>query len=144
MTRTDAIANAHQLIASGEFLKTLERRVAFQTESQSGGRARELRAYLEQEMQPAFAELDFESRLVESPSGKAPFLVAEHREGVSLPTVLIYGHGDVVDGMAGEWRGNLDPWKTTKIDNRVYGRAAAPEQQGPALDQSRRAPRRCV
>jgi acetylornithine deacetylase/succinyl-diaminopimelate desuccinylase-like protein len=125
MTRADAIANAHRQIASGEFLKTLDRRVGFKTESQSGGRDKELRAYLEQEMRPAFAALDFESRLVESPSGKSPFLLAEHREDASLPTVLIYGHGDVVDGMVGEWRGNLDPWKTTRIDNRVYGRGTA-------------------
>jgi len=125
MTRASAIAHAHHQIASGEFLKTLERRVAYQTESQNAGRGDELRAYLEQEMRTALAELDFESRLVESPSGKAPFLVAEHREGASLPTVLIYGHGDVVDGMVGEWRSNLDPWQTTKIDNRVYGRGTA-------------------
>ena len=125
MSRTDAIANAHQLIASGEFLKILDRRVGYKTESQNAVRAGELRAYLEKEMQPAFAELDFESRLVESPSGKSPFLVAEHREGASLPTVLIYGHGDVVDGMAGEWRDGLDPFKTTRIDNRVYGRGTA-------------------
>jgi len=125
MTRTDAIANAHQLIASGEFLKTLARRVAFQTESQNGGRPKELRAYLEGEMQSAFAELDFESRIVESPSGKSPFLVARHQEDAQLPTVLIYGHGDVVDGMVGEWRDNLDPWKTTKVGNRLYGRGTA-------------------
>jgi acetylornithine deacetylase/succinyl-diaminopimelate desuccinylase-like protein len=125
MTRTDAIANAHQLIASGEFLKILDRRVGYKTESQNAGRAEELRAYLEKEMRAAFAELDFESRLVESPSGKSPFLFAEHREEASLPTVLIYGHGDVVDGMEGEWRGNLDPFKTTRIDNRVYGRGTA-------------------
>src|SRR6202035_883647 len=104
---------------------TLGRRVAYQTESQSTGREAELRAYLEKEMQPAFAELDFESRLVESPSGKSPFLVAEYRESDALPTVLIYGHGDVVDGMVGEWRGGLDPWKVTTIDNRVYGRGTA-------------------
>jgi acetylornithine deacetylase/succinyl-diaminopimelate desuccinylase-like protein len=125
MTRTNAIANAHHLIASDEFLKILDRRVGYKTESQNAGRAEELRAYLEKEMRPAFAELDFESRLVESPSGKSPFLVAERREGASLPTVLIYGHGDVVDGMVGEWRGNLDPFKTTRIDNRVYGRGTA-------------------
>jgi len=123
--RADAIANAHQHFASGEFLKTLERRVAYKTESQNAGRAAELRAYLEKEMQPAFAELDFESRLVESPSGKSPFLIADYREGASLPTVLVYGHGDVVDGMEGEWRGNLDPFRTTRIDNRVYGRGTA-------------------
>jgi acetylornithine deacetylase/succinyl-diaminopimelate desuccinylase-like protein len=125
MTRTDAIANAHQLVASGEFLKTLERRVAFQTESQNGGRPKELRAYLEQEMRSTFAGLDFESRVVESPSGKSPFLVAARQEDARLPTVLIYGHGDVVDGMVGEWRDHLDPWKTTRVGNRVYGRGTA-------------------
>jgi acetylornithine deacetylase/succinyl-diaminopimelate desuccinylase-like protein len=125
MTRTDAIANAHRHFASGEFLKTLERRVAYKTESQNAGRADELRAYLEKEMNPALAELDFDSRLVESPSGKSPFLVADYREGARLPTVLVYGHGDVVDGMEGEWRGNLDPFKITKIDNRAYGRGTA-------------------
>jgi acetylornithine deacetylase/succinyl-diaminopimelate desuccinylase-like protein len=123
--RADAIANVHRQFSSGEFLQTLGRRVAYQTESQSSGREAELRAYLEKEMRPAFAELDFESRLVESPSGKSPFLVAEHRESDELPTVLIYGHGDVVDGMVGEWRGGLDPWKLTTIDNRVYGRGTA-------------------
>jgi len=63
--------------------------------------------------------------LVESPSGKAPFLIAEHHEDASAPTVLMYGHGDVVDGMVGEWRGGLDPWRTTQIDGRVYGRGTA-------------------
>jgi acetylornithine deacetylase/succinyl-diaminopimelate desuccinylase-like protein len=123
--RAAAIANAHQHFASGEFLKTLERRVAYKTESQNAGRTAELRAYLEREMRPAFAELDFDSRLVESPSGKSPFLIADYRESASLPTVLVYGHGDVVDGMEGEWRGNLDPFKTTTIGNRVYGRGTA-------------------
>ena len=125
MTRADAVANAQRQIASGEFLGDLDRRVGFKTESQNAGRAAELRAYLEQEMRPAFAALDFDSRLVESPSGRSPFLLAEHREGASLPTVLIYGHGDVVDGMVGEWRGDLDPWRTTKIGNRLYGRGTA-------------------
>src|SRR6201996_3571291 len=125
MTRTDAIANAHHLMASGEFLKTLERRVAFRTESQNGGRPAELRAYLEQEMRQSFAELGFETRIVESPSGKSPFLVARYQEDAKLPTVLIYGHGDVVDGMEGEWRDNLDPWRTTQVGNRVYGRGTA-------------------
>ena len=37
----------------------------------------------------------------------------------------MYGHGDVVDGMVGEWRDNLDPWRTTVVGNRVYGRGTA-------------------
>ena len=125
MTRADAIARAQALVSSGDFLKELARRVAYQTESQNAERAAPLRAYLEEELQPAFSELDFESRLVESPSGKAPFLIAEHREDASRPTVLMYGHGDVVDGMAGEWRDGLDPWRTTTVGNRVYGRGTA-------------------
>jgi acetylornithine deacetylase/succinyl-diaminopimelate desuccinylase-like protein len=125
MTRADAIARARQDLASGAFLAELDRRVGYRTESQNPARAAELRAYLEKEMQPAFAALDFESRLVESPSGRAPFLLAEHRESASAPTVLIYGHGDVVNGMAGEWRENRDPWRTTTAGARVYGRGTA-------------------
>ena len=125
MTRTDAIARARAQVQSGAFLRELERRVGYRTESQNAERAGELRAYLEDELKPAFVELDFESRLIDSPSGKAPFLFAEHRENASAPTLLMYGHGDVVDGMVGEWRDGLDPWRTTTIGNRVYGRGTA-------------------
>jgi len=125
MTRTDAIARARQYLHSGEFLGELDRRVAYPTESQNPGRGDELRAYLEKELQPAFSELGFSTRLVESPTGRNPYLLADYRENAAAPTVLIYGHGDVVDGMAGEWRDSLDPWHTTTVGNRVYGRGTA-------------------
>jgi acetylornithine deacetylase/succinyl-diaminopimelate desuccinylase-like protein len=125
MTRTDAIARARQLLHSGEFLGELDRRVAYTTESQNSTQGRALRAYLEEELAPAFAQLDFSTRLIESPTGKSPYLLADYRESPSAPTVLIYGHGDVVDGMVGEWRDNLDPWRTTVSGNRVYGRGTA-------------------
>jgi acetylornithine deacetylase/succinyl-diaminopimelate desuccinylase-like protein len=125
MTRTDAIARARQQLHSGAFLAELDRRVAFQTESQNPERRDALRAYLEQDLQPAFSQLDFATRLIESPSGKGPYLLAEYRESSSAPTILMYGHGDVVDGMVGEWRDNLDPWRTTTSGNRVYGRGTA-------------------
>src|ERR1700682_5623809 len=125
MTRTDAIARARQHLHSGEFLAELDRRVAYPTESLNLDRRDALRAYLEDELQPAFSQLDFSSRLIESPAGNNPYLLAEYRESSTAPTVLMYGHGDVVDGMAGEWRDNLDPWRTTTIDNRVYGRGTA-------------------
>jgi acetylornithine deacetylase/succinyl-diaminopimelate desuccinylase-like protein len=125
MTRTDAIDRAHQMIHSGEFLAELDRRVAYQTESQNPEKGDALRAYLVDDLQPAFKSLDFSTRLIESPAGKGPYLLAEYRESASAPTVLIYGHGDVVDGMAGEWRDNLDPWRTTRVGNRVYGRGTA-------------------
>jgi acetylornithine deacetylase/succinyl-diaminopimelate desuccinylase-like protein len=125
MTRADAIARARQQLHSGEFLAELDRRVAYQTESQNPERRDALRAYLADELTPAFAQLDFSTQLIESPSGKHPYLLAEYRESSSAPTVLMYGHGDVVEGMAGEWRDNLNPWRTTTIDDRVYGRGTA-------------------
>src|SRR5204862_7118442 len=121
MTRADAIARARQHFASGEFLKILDRRVGYRTESQQANSGAALRAYLTEELQPAFAALDFETRLIESPSGKGPYLLAEYREDASLPTVLTYGHGDVVDGMAGGWRGHPDPSRPPGQGGRGHG-----------------------
>ena len=125
MSRVDAIARAREHFKSGDFLRILDRRVGYRTESQQANSGEALRAYLTDELQPAFAELGFTTRLVESPSGKGPYLLADYREDAALPTVLTYGHGDVVDGMAGEWRDNLDPWRTTIKGERVYGRGTA-------------------
>jgi acetylornithine deacetylase/succinyl-diaminopimelate desuccinylase-like protein len=125
MTRADAIARAHRHLHSGEFLAELDRRVAYPTESQNPERRDALRAYLEDELTPAFSQLDFSTRLIDSPTGKNPYLLAEYRENGTAPTVLMYGHGDVVDGMVGEWRDNRDPWRTTTSGNRVYGRGTA-------------------
>jgi acetylornithine deacetylase/succinyl-diaminopimelate desuccinylase-like protein len=124
-TRADAIDRVREHFHSGEFLRELDKRVGYQTESQNPGRGDALRAYLTENLQPAFAELDFSTRLIESPTGKGPYLLAEYVEDASRPTVLTYGHGDVVDGMVGEWRDNLDPWKTTTRGDRVYGRGTA-------------------
>jgi acetylornithine deacetylase/succinyl-diaminopimelate desuccinylase-like protein len=125
MTRADAIAGARQQLHSGEFLAELRRRVAYQTASQNTESGEALRAYLVDELKPAFSKLDFTTRLIESPTGKGPYLLAEYQENASAPTVLMYGHGDVVDGMVGEWRDHLDPWRTTTVGNRVYGRGTA-------------------
>ena len=124
-TRADAIAKVRQHLHSGEFLEELDRRVAYQTESQNADHGDALRAYLVENLLPAFGELDFTTRLIESPTGRGPYLLAEYHEDASRPTVLTYGHGDVVDGMAGEWRDNLDPWRTTIQGERVYGRGTA-------------------
>jgi acetylornithine deacetylase/succinyl-diaminopimelate desuccinylase-like protein len=124
-TRADAIARVRQHLHSGEFLEELDRRVAYQTESQNAHRGDALRAYLVENLLPAFGELDFTTRLIESPTGRGPYLLAEYHEDAARPTVLTYGHGDVVDGMVGEWRDNLNPWQTTTKGERVYGRGTA-------------------
>ncbi|WP_375412125.1 M20 family metallopeptidase [uncultured Bradyrhizobium sp.] len=125
MSRDEAIDRAGQYFHSGGFLAELDRRIAYRTESQNPDRADAMRAYLEHELQQAFSELGFSARLIESPSGKSPYLLAEYREHPSAPTVLMYGHGDVVDGMESEWRDSLDPWRATKVGNRIYGRGTA-------------------
>jgi acetylornithine deacetylase/succinyl-diaminopimelate desuccinylase-like protein len=125
MTRADAVALAHGYLQSGEFLRELDRRVAYPTESQNPERRDCLRAYLEAELQPAFSQLGFSTRLIESPKGRHPYLLADYREDATRPTVLMYGHGDVVDGMIGQWRDGLDPWQTRTSGNRVYGRGTA-------------------
>ena len=124
-TRADAIENVRQQFHSGEFLTELNRRVGFQTQSQEPLPGDPLRAYLVEGLQPAFEELGFSTRVIESPLGKGPYLLADYREDPSLFTVLSYGHGDVVGGMVGEWRDNLNPWQTTTKGDRVYGRGTA-------------------
>ncbi len=125
MTRIDAIARVNAQFTSGDFLATLDRMVGYKTESQSDKRADDLRAYLEQELTPTFTALGFTTDIIPSPSGRGPHLLATYHESDDLPTVLMYGHGDVVPGMEGEWRDGLDPWRCTSVGERVYGRGTA-------------------
>lgn len=125
-SRDGAIARAAEHFASGAFLADLTRRVAMKTESQSPDRGAELRAYLDDEMIPSLAELGFTSTVVDNPvAGRGPFLIAERPESDKLPTVLIYGHGDVVLGHEGRWRDGIDPWTITVKGDRWYGRGIA-------------------
>jgi hypothetical protein len=59
MTRIDAIERARQTLHSGEFLGELGRRVGYPTESQNPGRGAALRAYLVEELAPAFRAARF-------------------------------------------------------------------------------------
>src|SRR3954470_4026373 len=124
-TRADAIAKAREHLHSGAFITELNRRVGFKTQSQEPLPGDPMRAYLVEGLTPAFEEMGFTTRIVESPIGKGPYLLADYREDPALLTVLSYGHGDVVGGMEGEWRDNLDPWRTTTKGERVYGRGTA-------------------
>ena len=125
MTRADAIERVRGHFRCGEFLAELGKRVGYPTESQNPARREALRAYLTEDLQPAFAELGFTTRLIESPTGKGPYLLADYREDDARPTLLSYGHGDVVEGMEGQWRDNLDPWQITTRGDRAYGRGTA-------------------
>ena len=126
MTRSLAIARAADYFDSGGFLADLSRRVAFPTESGTTRRRADLLAYLEQEMVPAAGRLGAAARIVDNTdSSGGPFLVAHRHEADGLPTVLTYGHADVVLAEAGRWSTGLDPWRVTVRQDRWYGRGTA-------------------
>jgi acetylornithine deacetylase/succinyl-diaminopimelate desuccinylase-like protein len=126
VTRSAAVAYAADYFDSGAFLSDLRRRVAFRTESQAAGRHPDMLGYLEQEMVPAAHRLGATARVVGNPDPQGgPFLIAHRREGPGLPTVLTYGHADVVLAEAHRWRAGLDPWQVTVEEDRWYGRGTA-------------------
>ncbi|MDX3226509.1 M20 family metallopeptidase [Streptomyces sp. ME19-01-6] len=126
MTRSTAIRHACDYFDSGAFRADLERRVAMPTESQDPEGHGRLRGYLEAELLPAVERLGATARIVDNPvPGGGPFLLAERREGDGLPTVLMYGHADVVPGDAEHWRPGLEPWRLVVEGDRWYGRGAA-------------------
>ena len=125
MTRTAAIVRAEQNFDSGEFKAILARRIAIPTESQNPERAADLAHYLGSEMQPAFEAMGFECHTLTHPKAKAPFLFAQRIEDPKLPTVFGYGHGDVIRGLAPEWKDGLSPWTLAERDGRWYGRGIA-------------------
>ena len=126
MTRDQAIQHATHHFDSGAFLADLNRRVGFRTESQEPERAATLLAYLTGEIVPEAERLGFETRIFDNPvAGAGPLLIATRHEGDDLPTVLIYGHGDVVRGYDDQWRESLTPWTVKVEGERWYGRGTA-------------------
>ena len=126
MTRSSAVAYAGEYFDSGAFLADLTRRVAFRTETGRPGRRPDLLAYLEREMVPAVRRLGATARVADNPvAGGGPLLIAGRHEGDGLPTVLTYGHADVVLAEPERWRAGLDPWQLTVEQDRWYGRGTA-------------------
>jgi len=133
-TRTDAIARARAHHDSGAFADTLGRLVAIPTESQNPERAQALEAYLADAMRPAFAAMGFDTEIVRHPAARGPFLIARRREGEDLPTVLGYGHGDVIRGQDERWADGLSPWTLVEKDGAYWGRGTADNKGQHAID----------
>ncbi len=126
MTRESAISRATRHFDEGAFVADLARRVAYRTESQVPESRSLLGAYLKEELAPAFERTGFKVKIFENPvAGAGPLLFAERIEGANLPTVLSYGHGDVIRGLEGQWRAGLSPWELKQEGERYYGRGAA-------------------
>ncbi len=126
MTREAALAAAAAWFDSGALRAELARRVAFPTESQNDARVAELARYLSDEIGPSLARLGFACEIWSNPvAGAPPLLFAARHEGAALPTVLTYGHGDVVAGHEGRWREGRSPWTLAEAGERWYGRGSA-------------------
>lgn len=125
-TREGAIARAAQHFDSGDFVAGLGRLVAHPTQSQLPNAHAALADYFDEVLAPDLDTLGFSSKLLDNPEPDAgPVLVAARHEGDDLPTVLIYGHGDVVVGQDEGWTTGLSPWTVTRKDGRLYGRGTA-------------------
>ena len=126
MSRDTVIDHVTEHYESGAFLSDLRRRVALRTESQESDSLPRLHAYFDTELVPVLRGWGFECRIVDNPvSGKGPFLIAHRHEHAGLPTVLSYGHGDVVRGYDGQWADGMSPWEVTLAGDRWYGRGTA-------------------
>ena len=102
---------AAQHFDSGNFARDLARRVALRTESQDPASGPALLAYLAEEIGPSLAALGFTFTIHPNPEQPyGPLLVATRHEGGALPTVLMYGHGDVVRGQDSSWTRGQGPW----------------------------------
>jgi acetylornithine deacetylase/succinyl-diaminopimelate desuccinylase-like protein len=124
--RADALDGAARWFDAGELLATLRRRVAVRTESQLEESAPALERYLTDEIGPSVAAMGFQWTLWANPvAGAPPMLFAQRSEDPALPTVLIYGHGDVVAGYDRQWSDDRSPWKVEVEGKRWYGRGTA-------------------
>ncbi len=122
-TREGAIAAAQGLYDDGTYLTHLRRLVAVPTESQMPDRLPDLHRYCADVLPGVMAGMGFDIRVLENPNpGRGPVMLASRIEDPALPTVLVYGHGDVVRGLAGKWTDGRDPWAVTEAGDLWYGR----------------------
>lgn len=126
MSRSHAIELADSFLLSGDFLRELTRKLTYPTESEAAGNQSVHRSYLLDEIVPVLERCGFAWEIVDNPlQDGPPFLIAQRHEGSGLPTVLTYGHGDVVLGDESQWRAGLSPWNLVVEGDRWYGRGSA-------------------
>ena len=125
-SRDDALQRAAAHFDDGSFVRDLGRRVAIRTESQNPGSGPALLAYLAAELQPSLAALGLHGAIHHNPEPPyGPLLVASRHEADDLPTVLMYGHGDVIRGQDASWTRGAGPWTVAAEGERLYGRGTA-------------------
>ena len=125
-SREGAIARAQTFFDDGGFQARLTELVAVPSTSQDPGHETDLWRYLREYIAPWLERMGFTAEIHANPmDGFGPILTAERIEDPARPTVLTYGHGDTVRGLADQWRAGLDPWTLTVEGDRWYGRGTA-------------------
>ena len=85
-------------------------------------------------MQTAFEAMGYSCRIYDNPlKGQSSVLLATRHEGDGLPTVLGYGHGDVIRGYEEQWYEGLSPWRIEERGDKVYGRGTADNKEQDCL-----------
>ena len=125
-TRNTAIAEIERYFDSGDYRRELARRVAIASTAQEPELWDQLDRYLVDEIGPALDAMGYQWSIHPNPDpAGGPFLVGRRHEDAARPTVLTYGHGDVVRGLEGKWSEDRDPWTLTVDGDRWYGRGTA-------------------
>ena len=126
MNREQMLDSMARWFDEGGLLAELSQRIAHPTPSDNKEPPEQLEPYLTQQIMPLLAGLGFTCTLVANPvPGTGPLLIAKREESPSLPTVLTYGHGDVISGQDASWRQGLSPWTLCVDGDRWYGRGTA-------------------
>jgi acetylornithine deacetylase/succinyl-diaminopimelate desuccinylase-like protein len=128
MSRKDAIQEATNYFDTGTLQSELATLVAYRSESQNPDQAAVLKQYLVEAIQPRLVKMGFDCTIHDNPvadSAGGPFLLGRRIEDPALPTVLTYGHGDVIWGQDSEWREDLAPFTLTEEGDHLYGRGTA-------------------
>jgi acetylornithine deacetylase/succinyl-diaminopimelate desuccinylase-like protein len=138
-TRAGAVARALQDFDSGAFRDQLAALVAIPSTSQEPSGAPELSRYLTGAIGPWLQRMGFAMEIHANPApGFGPILTAFRLEDPALPTVLSYGHGDTVRGLAEQWHAGRDPWRLSEEGDprtgRWYGRGTADNKGQHALN----------
>ena len=124
--RSAAIAAATRWFDEGSLFRVLSERVACRSESQLAESAAELPRYLTEHIVPALQRMGFHCTLLNNPAAQGgPMLMAHRIESPDRPTMLCYGHGDVIRGQDASWSAGLSPWTLTAQGDRWYGRGTA-------------------
>ena len=121
--RAAAIEAAKALYDDGTFLARLATLVAVPTESNPPAHQADLIRYCTHSLGPMAEQMGFAVTILDNPDPQhGPVMLASRIESPTLPTVMIYGHGDVVRAMPERWRAGLDPWTVKVVGDKVYGR----------------------